>query len=134
MPKQVVNPNQFKLFMTGTEWQAHVTHSTDGPVPELWDQKEAASRLPYSSGEHGSGTYDSIKEHGWQNRTNYNEKHPTIILEDSSSGVRKVQSEGHHRVAAAAAVERETGRAEFIPTRYVDNTAAGKRARKGYKL
>lgn len=133
MSKRNLDPNQFKLFMTGTEWQAHVTHSTDGPVPDIWEQKEAQARVPFG-GDHGSGVYDSIKEHGWQNRTNYNQYHPTIILEDSSRGVRRVQSEGHHRIAAAAAVERETGKPEFIPTRYVDNTAAGRRARKGYKL
>lgn len=53
------------------------------------------------------------------------------MLEDAPNGksVRKVQSEGHHRVAAAAAIERDTGNPVFIPTNYVDNTAAGRRAR-----
>jgi hypothetical protein len=58
---------------------------------------------------------------------------PTIVLEDAPNGksVRRVQSEGHHRVAAAAAIERDTGKPVFIPTNYVDNTPSGRKARTG---
>jgi hypothetical protein len=43
-----------------------------------------------------------------------------------------MQSEGHHRVAAAAAIERETGKPIYLPTNYKDATsAARKRVREG---
>lgn len=125
-----VNPNQFKLFMTGTEWQAQVTHSTDGPVKEgMWDEKEARAASPSTEkGQHGTGVRSSIERYGYQHDR---ESPPTIIIEDSfnKKSTRMVQSEGHHRVAAAAAIERDTGKPVFIPTNYVDNTAAGRRAR-----
>jgi hypothetical protein len=124
---KAVNPNQFKLFMTGTEWQEQVTHSTDGPIASLWAEKEARASVPNDGG-HGTGVRSSIERYGYQHDR---ESPPTIVLEDAPNGksVRKVQSEGHHRIAAAAAIERETGNPVFIPTNYVDNTAAGRRAR-----
>jgi hypothetical protein len=126
----VNSPEQFKLFMTGTEWQGSVTHSTDGPISTLWAEKEARAATPSTTeGAHGSGVRSSIERYGYQHDR---ESPPTIILEDAPNGksVRRVQSEGHHRVAAAAAIERDTGNPVFIPTNYVDNTSAGRRARK----
>ncbi len=109
----MINPNQFKLFMTGTEWQAEVTHSTDGPMPELWKEKSDQAKE--------SGLHEAMLTKGYV----HNEAdRPTIVLEDSPNGktVRHVQSEGHKRVAAAATIERETGKTVHIPTNYVDNT------------
>ena len=122
------DPNQFKLFMTGQEWQSQVTHSTDGPIASLWSEKEARAGQTNDGG-HGTGVRSSIERYGYQHDR---ESPPTIILEDAPNGksVRKVQSEGHHRVASAAAIERDTGNPVFIPTNYVDNTAAGRKARK----
>lgn len=121
------DPNQFKLFMTGTEWQSQVTHSTDGPISSLWAEKEARASTPNTGG-HGTGVRSSIERYGYQQDP---DSPPTIVLEDAPNGksVRKVQSEGHHRVAAAAAIERDTGNPVFIPTNYVDNTSSGRRAR-----
>lgn len=121
------SPEQFKLFMTGTEWQDQVTHSTDGPMPALWKEKEARASVPNDGG-HGTGVRSSMERYGYQHDA---ESPPTIVIEDSFSGknTRMVQSEGHHRVAAAAAIERDTGKPVFIPTNYVDNSAAGRRAR-----
>lgn len=121
-----VNPNQFKLFMTGTEWKAHVTHSTDGPLDVLWPEKSAQAK---GTNGHGAGVYQSMLTHGYVHDP---KDPPTIVLEESPSGkeVRRVQSEGHHRVAAAADIETDTGKPVYIPTNYVDNTPAGRRARK----
>ena len=108
-----INPNQFRLFMTGMEWQAEVTHSTDGPMPELWDEKSDQAKA--------TGLYDNIRDKGYQHNT---ADPPTIVLENSPNGksVRHVQSQGHKRIAAAASLERETGKPVYIPTNYVDNT------------
>lgn len=126
MSKNVVNPNQLKLFMTGTEWQKSVTHSTDGPIDVVWQEKEQQSKNPGTH--HGAGLYQSIQKHGYM----HVDPKPTIIFETAPNGKseRVVQSEGHHRVAAAAALERETGKETFIPTNYVDNTDAARRRRR----
>lgn len=122
-------PEQLKLFMTGTEWQSQVTHSTDGPIDTVWTEKESQSRAPKESNVHGAGLYDSMKNEGYLGRKSLNSQ-PTIVFETSPSGktLRRTQSEGHHRVAAAAAVERDTGKPVYIPTNYVDITP-GARAR-----
>jgi hypothetical protein len=133
MSKSVLNHNQLKLFMTGTEWKAMITHSTDGPLDRIWPQKEEESRLPAGRGLHGGGVYDSIKEHGYVR--SHTGGDPTIIFEESPDGksIRNVQSEGHHRVAAAAAVERDTGKPVYIPTNYVDNTPGARARMRAYQ-
>ena len=130
------DPNQFKLFMTGQEWQSQVTHSTDGPIDSVWQEKTAQANSPYNPayGErdprqvHGAGLTDSVREHGYDHNP---DNPPTIIIEDAPNrkSTRMVQSEGHHRVAAAAQVERETGNPVFIPTNYVDVTTSGRAAK-----
>lgn len=103
--------------MSGVEWQAAVTHSTDGPMPELWKEKSDQAKA--------TGLYGSMLKSGYQHNP---ADPPTIVLEDSPSGrsVRTVQSEGHKRIAAAADVERDTGKRVMIPTRIVDNTRSGR--------
>ncbi len=125
------NPDQFKLFMTGTEWKAQVTHSTDGPMPSTWDQKSREAALPLTAStkfDHGAGMKDTLMTQGYQHDR---DDPPTIIIEDAPNGksTRMVQSEGHHRVAAAADIEAETGQPVYIPTNYVDNSSAGRRAK-----
>jgi hypothetical protein len=53
---------------------------------------------------------------------------PTVILMNNRAGshVVKLQSEGHHRVAAAAAVERDTGQPVYLPVTYADATPSGR--------
>lgn len=118
-------PEQLKLFMTGTEWQGYVNSSTDGPLDVIWPEKEAQARASANqrNAPHGAGTYDSMKEHGYVAQKSVNSP-PTIVFETSPSGktLRRTQSEGHHRVAAAAAVERDTGKPVYLPTNYVDIT------------
>lgn len=125
-----LNHDQLKLFMTGTEWKATVTHSTDGPLDRIWPQKESEARLPGPGAVHGSGVYDSMKKKGYIRPVNH-ALDPTIVFEDSPSGkeVRRVQSEGHHRVAAAAAIEHDTGKPVYLIPRYVDNTSAARKRR-----
>lgn len=127
-----VNHDQFKLFMTGSEWQSQITHSTDPStsMSELWSRKEAQARMPVGSGVHGAGLYDSMSKKGYV--VDRSAPPPTIVLEESPSGkeIRRFQGEGHHRVAAAAAVERDVGKPVYIPTNYVDNTPSGRRARR----
>lgn len=108
-----LNQHQFKAHMSGVEWQAAVTHSTDGPMPDMWKEKTDQARQ--------TGLTASMSEHGYVHDPS---DPPTIVLEHSPSGktVRAVQSEGHKRVAAAADIERTTGKPVMIPTRIVDNT------------
>lgn len=120
-----VSPDQFKLFMTGPEWQGTVNHSfdrhtTDGsderePMNKLWARKETEARQPHDEWEHGSGVYDSMKRKGYRHHLADGPGDiPTIYAE----GGRLTQGEGHHRIAAAAALERETGKPTYIPTNY----------------
>lgn len=114
-----VQPHQFKLFMTPGEIMGSVTGSGDRwtglneTMSEMWDRKEEESRVPLHvrrSGEvlHGSGVYDSIAKEGV---TSHVEIRPRV---DGGLFMRN----GHHRVAAAAAVERDTGRQQYIPVNY----------------
>lgn len=138
-----LNPNQLKLFMSGTEWQRSITDSTDlsgrgaDALSDLWAEKEAQARQPAAfkvhdvqwrggrgqrvtigearNSAHGAGLYDSMKERGYDPTVSHGAAYgPTILTE----GEDFTQWEGHHRVAAAAAVERDTGQPVYIPTNY----------------
>ena len=141
-----LNPTQLKLFMTGTEWKSELTHSTDGPLDMVMPQKLEEASVSLESGKrnpHGAGTLDSLREHGWDQQRSVNSP-ATTIIEDSSSGKatkvdketgetvslgRVTQSEGHHRIAAAAHLESQGEGPFFIPTNIVDSSAAGRKAR-----
>lgn len=106
-------------------------------MPQMWERKEAEARAPetikthdvqWRGGRghrvtiaeepnrlHGSGVYDSMKEKGYDHDEASSVNKPTIYLRGSE----KIQGQGHHRVAAAAALEQETpGRNVWIPTNY----------------
>ena len=128
-----VSPQQFKLFMTGTEWKDSITRSTDGPLQHVWPQKTSEARAPGPVSPlnpvHGGGIKDAIAKEGYKHDR---ADPPTIILEETMSGkLNHVQGEGHHRVAAAADIEQDTGKPVYLPTNYEDNTPAGRRARHG---
>lgn len=141
-----LNPTQLKLFMTGTEWKNELTHSTDGPLDTVMPQKleeASVSKVPGQRDPHGAGTLDSLREHGWDQRRSINSP-ATIVIEDAPNGNptkvdketgetvslgRVTQSEGHHRIAAAAHLESLGEGPFFIPTNIVDSSAAGRRAR-----
>jgi hypothetical protein len=117
-PKQF-EPVQLKLFMGAQEWQGSVTDSfdrwthKDETMDELWRSKLHEAKQ--KSGVHGAGVYDSIKAVG------YYHEHPDVMepptIQITSRGT-LTQGEGHHRIAAAAEIEKETGKPIWIPTNY----------------
>jgi len=96
--------------------------STHGPrtMKALWKEKTAEAMtpaVPYQ-GVHGQGLYESMKEHGY--RADYEGAEwdkPTLHVRPSGE---LTQGEGHHRIAAAAQIERESGgrRSIWLPVRY----------------
>lgn len=114
---EAVHPVQFKLFMSGQEWQRSVTDSVDRvhtkgeTMKAVWKEKLHESKKPHGL-EHGSGIHDALRYEGYQHNT---DDPPTIYL---SSAGEHIQGEGHHRIAAAADIERTTGRNVWIPTNY----------------
>jgi hypothetical protein len=128
-----VHPEQFqqlKLFMGGQEFQDASKSSIDNPLawkghgPEwdqLWARKLAESKVPDPGPQkpgdpvlHGAGIHDSLSNEGYQ-AGKATMEHPTLIL---SKGGGVMQGEGHHRVAAAADIERTTGRNVWLPVNY----------------
>ena len=115
-----IHPKQFKLFMSGKEWQDSMSDSVDRnkgqTMADVWSYKTKEATAPAVVGTHGAGVYDSLEENGFQ-RQEYG-GNPTIIVNDEN---RLVQEEGHHRIAAAAEIERRTGQPMWIPTEYVED-------------
>ena len=115
--------DQLKIFMTGSEWKKVVNASSDAPVErmgEMWEQKEAEAKTRTGSGVHGAGVYKSLKEKGYVGGL---ADAPRITFQEGPGGTtRREQGEGHHRVAAAAALEEEGHGPVYIPTNYADIT------------
>lgn len=123
-----MNPDQLKLLMTGTELQRSITHSYDAPLDmepgdpkalgELWEQKTAeAKRREGSWGTHGAGVYDSIKQRGYQGEPIKLHDYDVFTNAGYMTPARGIM-DGHHRVAAAAALEKE-GQQVYIPVEHV---------------
>lgn len=113
-----LNPDQLKLFMTGTEWQASVHDSYDRmgseSMDDLWEDKLNETQMPVGSDVRSAGLYDKMRVHGYrQNPREF--RNPTINFHTSGT---RIQEEGHHRIAAAAELERQGIRTSFIPTNY----------------
>lgn len=144
--RRPVNPNQLPLFVNPTEHIARMQHSTDSgsltsysgsevsygdseesdpeyygrqagsnPAPNptmeaVWKWKEGESLEPADSGVHGNGLFDLL-DRGEQLRK-------PIDVQLGSKPAYDVQYEGHHRVAAAHAVQRDTGRQVFVPVEH----------------
>jgi hypothetical protein len=121
-----LNPNQFKLFYSGQELQDSITRSWDIDEDEgdtglesMWNRKLEESMAHPRSGQHGAGVYDSIREEGFRPHVRLGvhwgdqpgTDTPDLHIE-----------EGHHRLASAAALERETGQPQWIN---VDNYDRG---------
>ena len=131
-----INPDQLQLFMTGTEWKNKITHSTDGNLAQKMSAALVQSKQPEGATinhreVHGAGVYDSMLKNGYQHEAT---SPPTIVIEDSMDGksTRFTQSEGHHRVAAAADIEaKNPGRNIYMPVRWVDTTSSTRRANGG---
>lgn len=129
-----LNPNQFKLFYGAQELQNAVTRSGDREyladeegnvyrdeegnfaresLPQMWDRKLEESKKPEYTG-HGSGVYDSMMSEGVRPHTSLTVHHPT-----PDNGLQL--ADGHHRLAAAADIERTTGKNMWIFTNHEDN-------------
>lgn len=110
-------------------------------MDQMWSRKEAEAREPKElpvhdvqwrggrgervqigsvpNNTHGAGIYDSIKEKGLQQGPN--QRTPIVTHVDKKTGEKR-QGEGHHRIAAAAALERETGKPVWIAPTYNPTT------------
>lgn len=94
-------------------------------IGDLWDRKATESRAPVEDVRPnadftemknypwGSGVYQSIKESG------YDWSKPVNIVHRSRTGER-FMGQGHHRVAAAAELEQETGKTMYIPISHIE--------------
>lgn len=120
-----MNPDQLKLLMTGSELQRSITHSYDAPLDmepgdpealgELWEGKTYEAKQP--RGVHGAGVYDSIKQRGYQGEPIKLYDYDVFTNAGYTVPARGVM-DGHHRVAAAAALEKE-GQQVYIPVEHV---------------
>lgn len=139
-----MNPDQFKLFMSANEWKDSIEGSTDlyqdQTLDELWDDKLRESKAT-GGGVHGAGSYASLEKEGFREGINpnrgelYNQdgyvyhgadgktvnapfwgySGPSILVDKKG---RNIQAEGHHRIAAAADIEKKTGKTMWIPANY----------------
>ena len=110
--QHVVNPDQLQLFVDPEEHMERIKGSTDQEgrtVEHVWEQKEREARLPRgtpspwdpSEPQHGAGLVDAL-------RSGEGVRKPVhVVLEGYQDKPGPVQWEGHHRIAAAAAVQRE---------------------------
>jgi hypothetical protein len=113
--RHVLNPMQMQLFVDPEEHVQRIVGATDQRHDEtregLFHRKEMETRDPDPPypGSHGAGLYKSVKESGVL--------HPIQLLPamDKSGWI---QFEGHHRIAAARAVQRDTGRQQWVPVHY----------------
>lgn len=124
---QHLNPDQLRLFVDPEEHIASMTRSTDVALPQyrgsmsrMWEHKELESRgKPYQNRAdwmqpHGAGLYESVKTEGV--------REPISVLLGPKG---PIQHQGHHRIAAAAAVQRETGRKQHVPVEYQETYLQG---------
>ena len=132
-----LNPNQFsnqlQMFMTGKELKNYINtprytrseFSEDVEHSNFWSRKLQEAKVTPQPGQynvevdgrmhwripHGSGIYDSIKDHG------YLPEGEAIELRHTSDG--KVQQrDGAHRIASAAAIEDEGGDPTYFPVEH----------------
>lgn len=122
-----LNPDQLKMLMTGSELMRTINYSADAEyygetIPDMWERKESESRSPIIAGikpeyqRHGAGVYQSIKQKGYEGEP------INLVLSNYEDPVRgQVKSsqvwDGHHRIAAAAALEKE-GNQVYIPVEH----------------
>jgi len=111
-----LHPVQLAMFGLGSDVKNMVAGSNDRDYGEsmdqMWSRKEAESREPAGSG-HGAGVYDSLKKHGWKGQNNGD----AAWVSHGVAGTN--MREGHHRVAAAAALESE-GKDVWVTLRHLD--------------
>ena len=121
MSRKPENQNQYKLFMRPQELMSSIRHSVDESgvsyktlstknrdkiLNEMWRQKDRELDNVIHT-----GLLNSIEKHGILR---------PITIEDQPDEP-LTMGNGHHRVAAALRVEKNTGREMYIPVVYDDN-------------
>jgi len=126
--RDLVHHGQFAFWMSGGQIQKFVNESRDRSkigtdtgmrresMKEMWDRKLEESRQPAGTGR-GAGTYKSIATHGWDPKID--ESVPIMFEKQGGRSVRFLGS-GHHRVAAAADLEKKIKQDILIPVDYVN--------------
>lgn len=111
-----VNPDQFKLFFGGQELKETITDSGDRrlnsksqeeSMDKMWARKSKMAKGTDPS-YHGAGVYKSIKQVGYRGD-------PVPLMKTKEN---LLAYEGHHRIAAAADVEK-TGKQVWVPVEYL---------------
>jgi hypothetical protein len=116
-------PLQLPMFMTGKELKGLATESGDilpgQTIDDMWKSKLETAKKPLSSGIPGSGSYDSIKNEGWNppKKSVIQTQHVLGGPSDSNMADFGVE-DGHHRIAAAADIEEQTGRQIYFPVEH----------------
>lgn len=135
MSRKALNQTQFggtpPMFLPASEIKNYVTSSVDldnevNNMEDLWEGKTEEAQAEYHRYWHGSGLYDSIKENGydwskpveiWHENVgpdaNIGSKDNPFMVHTGEH--RRTMGEGHHRVAAGAQLEKETGKTVWIP-------------------
>jgi hypothetical protein len=122
------NPTQLSMFMTGKELKGNITESGDvlpgQMLGDMWKSKLETAKKPLSSDIPGSGSYDSIKNEGWNpaDGSVVQAKHGFGSM-GGSNVVDFGVADAHHRIAAAADIEDQTGKKVFFP---VEHTLGGR--------
>ena len=128
-----LHPQQMQLFVDPVE---HIESSLRGSTDHypqqrswdaMWDRKLTNSKLPKGAMTGGAGVHNSVRKKGvvqnWDvDRYGETQQTGAPVLLPSEDGVGFVQHEGHHRMAAAADIQRTTGRAQFVPVTYSRST------------
>jgi len=124
-----LHPQQMQLFVDPVEHIASVRGAVDmaghtESWDDMWGRKESEARNTGHG--HGAGLYDSVKDKGiramWSvhapGDNNPRELMGAPKLYPANDGNGFIQGDGHHRMAAAAAVQRDTGKAQYVPVEY----------------
>ena len=117
------SPTQLQMFMTGRELKDLTTESGDmlpgETLDDMWKRKLETAKKPHSSDIPGSGSYDSIKNEGWNPPDrSVIQAHHGFGAAGGSNTVDFGVGDGHHRIAAAADIEEQTGRQVFFPVEH----------------
>ena len=117
-------PTQLKMFMTGKELRDNTTESGDvisgQMIGDMWKSKLETAKKPLSSDTPGSGSYDSIKNEGW-NPPEGGVVQAKHVIGGARGGLNKVDfgvADAHHRIAAAADIEETTGKKVYLPVEH----------------
>ena len=137
-----IEPTQLTLFMGAKDIRDTINTSHDtGPISEyashyglssgdlesgefegeheelheMWGRKLAESKMGPETGVHGSGVHQSISEEGWR-------PHAAVTLhrgrDEEGWSEDVLVRDAHHRIAAAADIEEQTGKNIWIQTHH----------------